>query len=58
MMNHPKSKGKVEKTGLYENGYILNILCLPQQLPQFIIDLGFASILVWGSETPLKSKIW
>ena len=27
-LSHPKSTGKVGKTGLYENGYIINVLRL------------------------------
>ena len=34
-MSHPKSTGKVGKTGLYEYGYIISILRLCQLFSQF-----------------------
>ena len=40
-MNHLKSTGKVEKAGLLENGYIINVLRLRPQFPQFLPDFRF-----------------
>ena len=40
-MSHPKSTGKVGKTGLYENGYIISVLRVRPQFLQFLPDSGF-----------------
>ena len=40
-MSQPKSTGKVGKTGLYENGYIISALRLRLQFKQFLPDFRF-----------------
>ena len=43
MISHPMSTGKVGKTGLSENGYIISVLRLRPQFLQFLKDFRF-----WG----------